>query len=113
MEITVNQGQRSNQVVFSPQGDLDLYTSVAFFNSVLTRFDRNTNQLVVDFSGVQYLDSSGVGALIRLAHHAKAISGTIQLVNLGGTPKKVLEMSNIIRLFTIAPDVESALKAWE
>lgn len=113
MEVTFNPGPKRNQVVFSPRGDLDLYASVAFFNTVLAQFDRTTNQLVVDFSGVNYLDSSGVGALIRLAQHAKTIAGEIQLASLGGTPRKVLEMSNVIRLFTVVPNVETALKAWE
>lgn len=113
MEITSSQGKKNNQVVFVPQGDLDLYASVSFCNKVLAQFTRTTNHLVLDFSGVRYLDSSGVGALIRLAQHSKTIAGEIQIANLNGTPRKVLEMSNIIRLFTVVTDVETALKAWE
>ena len=112
MEITFSRGPKNDQIVFVPHGDLDLYSSVSFCNTVLSRFDSKTNRLVLDFSAVRYLDSSGVGALIRLAQHAKTITGEIQLSNLTGTPRKVLEMSNIIRLFTVAPDVETALKAW-
>lgn len=113
MEIPFVRGPRSNQVVFSPRGDLDLYASVAFFNTVQAQFDRVANHLILDMSGVRYLDSSGVGALIRLAQYAKSVSGDIQLVNVTGTPRKVLEMSNVIRLFKLAPDVATALKEGE
>jgi len=113
MEIKFSRGVKDNQVVVLPQGDLDLYASVAFFNTVVARFDSVADHLVLDFSSVRYLDSSGVGALIRLAQHAKTFGGKIQLANLNGTPKKVLEMSNIIRLFIVATDVETALKSWE
>jgi len=113
MEIKFNQGIKDDQVVVSPQGDLDLYASVSFFNAVLTRFDRVTNHLVLDFSGIRYIDSSGVGALIRLAQHSNAIGGEIQVANLTGTPRKILEMTNMIRLFTVVSDVEEALRAWE
>jgi len=65
------------------------------------------------FGSILYLDSSGVGALIRFAQHSKTIAREILLSNLAGTPRKVREMSNIIRLFTVVPDVETALKAWE
>jgi anti-anti-sigma factor len=113
MEITFSQGKKGNQVVFAPHGDLDLYASVLFCDKVLSQFTRTTNHLVLNFSGVRYLDSSGVGALIRLAQHSKSIAGEIQIASLSGTPKKVLEMSNIIRLFKVVPDVETALQAWE
>ena len=113
MEIEFGQGVKDDQVVVFPQGALDLYASISFFNSVLTRFDRVTNHLVLDFSRVRYIDSSGVGALIRLAQYANTIAGEIQLAGLTGTPKKILEMSNLIRLFKVSTDVESALRAWD
>ncbi len=113
MEIAFNQGRQINEAVFQLQGDLDLYASVSFFRIVSERFNKDTNHLILDFTNVRYMDSSGVGALIRLAQYSKSIAGDIQLANLGGTPRKVLEMSNIIKLFKIVDDVETALKAWE
>jgi len=99
MELSIRPGLRANQIVVTPVGDIDLYASVSFCNTL-------------DFAGVRYLDSSGVGALIRLLQKSRAAGGEVRLVNLTGTPKKVLEMSNIIHLLKVAPDVESALRAW-
>ena len=68
--------------------------------------------MVLDFTEVRYLDSSGVGALIRLLQKAKSIGGEIRVANLGGMPRKVLEMSNVIRLLKVFPDIDSALRNW-
>jgi anti-anti-sigma factor len=112
MELPIRPGLRDNQIVVSPQGDLDLYASVGFCNTLLARLDAGINRMVLDFAGLRYLDSSGVGAIIRLLQKFRAAGGEIRVVNLGGTPKKVLEMSNIITLLKVAPDVDTALKAW-
>ena len=112
MEITFRAGIKPDQLVVVPVGDLDLYASVAFCNSVVARLESGTPKMVLDFTAVRYLDSSGVGAVIRLLQKAKALGGEIRVAHLGGTPRKVLEMSNIIRLLQVFPDVEAALQAW-
>ena len=112
MEITYRPGNRSNQIVVVPTGDLDLYASVAFCNAVIIKLETGTPRMVIDLGAIRYLDSSGVGALIRLLQKARALGGEVRVANLSGTPKKVLEMSNIISLLKVAPDVETALKAW-
>ena len=112
MEITYRTGAKADQIVVVPVGDLDLYASVAFCNAVLGKLESGTSRMVIDMGGVRYLDSSGVGALIRLLQKARSLGGEIRVANLAGTPKKVLEMSNIITLLKPAPDVDAALKAW-
>jgi len=112
MEITYRPGTKSDQIVVILVGDLDLYASVAFCNAVMARLEGGTPRMVIDLGGVRYLDSSGVGALIRLLQKARSLGGEIRVANIGGTPKKVLEMSNIITLLKPAPDVDTALKAW-
>jgi anti-sigma B factor antagonist len=112
MEITYSPGTKADQLVVVPKGDIDLYASVAFCNALVARLEGGTPKMVLDFTAVRYLDSSGVGALIRLLQKARTLGGEIRVAHLGGTPRKVLEMSNIITLLKVSPDVETALKAW-
>lgn len=112
MEINFQPGRHPDQVVVTPVGDLDLYASVGFCNAVIARLDSGVRRMVIDLGGVRYLDSSGVGALIRLLQKARTIGGELRVANLSGTPKKVLEMSNIITLLKPAPSVASVLDGW-
>ena len=112
MEITFRPGTKPDQIVVVPTGDLDLYASVSFCNTVVAKLESGTPRMVLDLGQIRYLDSSGVGALIRLLQKARSLGGEIRVARLSGTPKKVLEMSNIITLLKVAPDVETALQAW-
>ena len=112
MEITFLPGHRSDQIVVVPHGDLDLYASVAFCKSVLDKLESGATRMVLDLGEVRYLDSSGVGALIRLLQKARSLGGEVRVARLAGTPKKVLEMSNIISLLKVSPDVATALRSW-
>jgi len=109
MELTLNPGPRADQLVAVPVGDLDLYASVAFSRALAERLDQGVKRLVLDLTGLRYLDSSGVGALVRLLQKGRTTGTTVHVVGLAGTPKRVLEMSNIITLLKQAPSVEAAL----
>lgn len=112
MELQFADGTKPGQLVVIPEGDLDLYSSVNFCNAVAQKMDAGSHWVVLDFAKIQYMDSSGVGALIRLIQKAKSIKGEIKVAGLNGTPKKVLEMSNITSLFKSFPDTPTALKSW-
>jgi len=113
MELTFRPGRQPDQVIAVPVGDFDLYASVSAGQALAARLEGGSRRMVVDFAGVRYLDSSGVGALIRLVQKARTLGAEVRVARLSGTPKKVLEMSNIISLLKVAPDVETALGAWE
>ena len=112
MEITYRPGNRPDQLIVVLEGDLDLYASVAFCNALISRMEAGCPRLAVDLGGVRYLDSSGVGALIRLLQKARTLGGEVRVANLTGSPKKVLEMSNIVTLLKPAPSVDAVLKDW-
>lgn len=112
MELHFRPGLRDDQLVAVVVGDLDLYASVGFANALMAKLGSGTRRLLLDLHDLRYLDSSGVGALIRLLQKCRAEGGELRVVNLSGTPKKVLEMSNIISLLKQSPSVEAALEAW-
>lgn len=69
------------------------------YESVLT--DNSTKELELDFSLVQYLDSSALGMLVLLA---KKISGTqvsLSIAGAQGAAKDIIEMANLSKLYTI------------
>jgi anti-anti-sigma factor len=58
-------------------------------------------QLDIDFSQVQYLDSSALGMLVLLAKKATNQGVTVTLRGAQGTAKDILEMANMHKLFQI------------
>lgn len=69
------------------------------FNELLKREPRTW---VVDFSAVEYVDSSALGMLLLLRERVRGDSGRVQLRGLHGQPRDVLLMAKFDRMFTVA-----------
>lgn len=89
-------------------GDCDLYAAPGFAKAMLEAIVGGTRLLRLDFSGVNYLDSSGVGAIIRILQEARRAGCELRFRGVGGSPRKVLRMSNILGLMCEDPVSGSA-----
>ncbi len=58
--------------------------------------------IVLDFAGVDYLDSSALGMLLLLREKLGAVGKTVELAHARGVVKQVLDVANFARLFRIS-----------
>lgn len=58
-------------------------------------------EIEINFSTVDYLDSSALGMLLLLREKAEAQGKQVVLAGLKGTVKQVLDIANFGKLFTI------------
>ncbi len=58
-------------------------------------------QFQVDLSGTEYMDSSALGMLLLLKEHADSCKGKVELNKPSEAIRKILEMTNFNRQFTI------------
>ena len=96
--------------VVRPSGDIDLSRAPAFRSRLAEVFQAAPQRVVIDLSGVPYMDSSGVATLVEGMQLASR--GSVKLI-LAGLQERVLSIFEIARLdtvFTITTDVESAEK---
>ena len=70
----------------------------------------NTNVLL-NFSAVKYLDSSGVGELIALSDAISRAEGNLKLSNLPPKVEEVLTLSGVLPIFDIYDDERHALES--
>jgi anti-sigma B factor antagonist len=80
------------------KGDCDLYAAPPFAKAMQARLAEGSRKLRFDFSGVAYLDSTGIGAIIRILQEAKRRGAELSFRGVDGSPRKVLKMSNILSL---------------
>jgi len=67
--------------------------------------------VVVDLSGVEFLDSAGVGVLVGLFKNARQRGGRARFCGLTPGVRSVLELIQLDRIFEIYDDVEAAARA--
>jgi anti-sigma B factor antagonist len=80
------------------KGDCDLYAAPSFSKAMRDRIAGGAKRLRFDLSGVDYLDSTGVGALIRILQEARRSGTELKFSGIKGSPRKVLRMANILPL---------------
>ena len=72
--------------------------------------NRSGVQLVLDFKCVRYLSSSVLSKLVAVFKKVKSLKGDFTLCSIDPVLRKVFEITQLDRLFTIVPDQLSAMK---
>jgi anti-sigma B factor antagonist len=63
-----------------------------------------SSKIVLDLKDLTYIDSMGIGALMRLYVSAKSKGCSLQLINIGGRVQQVLGITNLLTVFGGAED---------
>lgn len=84
-------------------------------NEFKSWYDANpeVRDMVLDFTGVDMVDSAGLGALIALLKHVGARGGDLKLVGLSRRVRMVFEITRTHRIFDILDTVDEGLAAVE
>lgn len=77
MELTVEKEVRDLTIILYLKGMLDISTTNIVY-ALLEEID-DIEHLIFDFSGLEFIDSTGIGAIIEAFHLAQEKSFTIKL----------------------------------
>lgn len=67
--------------------------------------------VVLQLDQVEFIDSSGLGAMMRLVQAARAKSGDLKLSGVPAKVQKVLQMTNLLAQFEVYDSMEEAITA--
>ena len=87
--------------------EVDLQTAPAVRDELMASLNRCAH-LVVDATGVAFMDSSGVNALVRAKERADRLDGTLHVVATGRAVVRVLALTQLTRVLGVVPDGEAA-----
>lgn len=87
--------------VFFPKGDLDIYNSKEFKNEVIENFNKENKDILIDGKDLDYLDSTGLGALISVLKTVKDTDYKIYLENIKPNIRKLFYITELDKLFVI------------
>ena len=68
-------------------------------------------KFVLDLSGMEYLDSTGLGAIVFCLKSSSEYNGKLVLANLGSKPRMIFTITRASKIFDIYDDLDSALNA--
>lgn len=101
-----------NATIVSVSGDIDLSNSPEVRKTLLHEVrDNRRPRVVLNLSGVGYIDSSGVASLVEGLKASRDIGSRFILVGLTGAAREVLQLSRLMKVFEVYETEVEALSA--
>ncbi len=111
MELKIR--KHSETYIIDVNGEMDLYNSYKLKELVMKMLEKKIERFVVNLENVDYIDSSGIGALIYVCSTIKKMNLKFVIANIHGSVKKVIELTKLMGYFPIANSIELAIKQVE
>jgi len=73
--------------------------------------DNGVERLIIDLSGIEFIDSAGLGALMILYGNMKVRGGQLRLVAPGPKIREVLKLTHTDAILPVDPNLEASLAA--
>jgi anti-sigma B factor antagonist len=89
-------------------GKFNIEEVARFEDSIAVDFTKGITAVAVDFTEVEYIDSSALGSLIKLMNKAKNIGVDFILYNMSQPIMSIFRLAYLDKFFTITTDVELA-----
>lgn len=82
-------------------GEIDIASSDDLVERATALLADGADVLEIDLGAVTFIDSSGLGALVRIRNDATARGATVVLVNLSAATVRLFEISGLDQAFDI------------
>lgn len=108
MELKI---RKNNDVyIVDISGEMDLYNSHQLKELIAKMLERQIRCIILNMEDVEYIDSSGIGALIYICSTVKKSKLKLYITNIHGSVKKVIELTKLMGFFPITNSIEEALQ---
>ncbi|WP_443029135.1 STAS domain-containing protein [Spirulina sp. CS-785/01] len=100
---------RENCQIFRLTGLLDAFSEPTFRRVLSNCIDKGPTHIILVLSQIDFVDSSGLGALVQIVKKAQTAGGSVQIV----TNPRVTQTVKLVRLekfLSLQPSVEEALE---
>ncbi|OEV05426.1 STAS domain-containing protein [Streptomyces oceani] len=107
--LTVDVRHHGDSLVATPDGELDHHTEALLREPLEQGVAEGYSRLIVDCAQLEFCDSTGLNVLLGARLKAEAAGGGVHLAGMRPVVARVFEITGMTALFTIHPDLESAL----
>jgi anti-sigma B factor antagonist len=109
VDLVVHAHASGDWTVLTVAGELDVVGAPELRQHVLREVAAGHSRLVFDLTGVDYVDSFGIGVLVGSLKRVRLLDGDLRLVVPGPRVRRVLELCDLDRVFTLHPDLDAAM----
>lgn len=108
--LIIEKRSRGNATVLDIEGSIKLGESAEFFSQALENvLHHEKGHVIIDFSGINQIDSTGIGELIGYLSKFSSEHRQVLIVNPSQRILKLLKIVRLDKVFRIFPEEDSAL----
>lgn len=96
---------RGPYTVLAVTGEVDVDTAPALRDTALAMLNRGADHLVIDLRGVTFMDSTGLGSLLRMHHRAGLLGASVHFVADQPAVLHLFDAMQLRRHLHVAPTV--------
>jgi anti-sigma B factor antagonist len=93
------------------EGILNAHSGPSLKNQIETLLQDGSNELMIDLSGVDFIDSSGLAVLVSGLKRTHSQAGSLALVGVKPNVMEVFKLTLLDRVFKFLPNLDAALSA--
>ena len=108
LQVEERRGSQSDERILTLNGPVVLATLFRFQDAIRSKPSRT---LILDFTGVPYIDSAGIGALVGAYVTHNKDGRTLGLVGVSERVMNALKITRVEKFFRFFPTVDNALQA--
>ena len=112
VNFSVKIHQREQVALVEVVGHLTIFEVGALRDAIQSLLKQKRKNILLNLSGLQYLDSSGIGELARIYVSVVKQGGTMKVVGLTAKVEEVLKITHLSQVFQEFPDEQSALRSF-
>ena len=90
-------------------GEVDSYNSPKLREKMVSLIDEGNPDLIINMTGVDYIDSTGLGTLVGGLKRASEKNGAIRLICPNEQIYKVFNITGLVKVFSIFDNEAAAL----
>jgi anti-sigma B factor antagonist len=104
--------QFGSVTVVDVRGRFTLIEGEAVHDLLLDLFHEGRTKVLLNFRDVSYLDSSGIGQLVRALYSARKNGADLRAVDLNARVQEILRLTNLHAVFSDFPDEQTAVRSF-
>lgn len=111
--MKIEKRKKSGVVILDLKGKIltgDAITEIRVTINNLVK--ENETKVVLNFTDVPYLDSTGLGEIVRSFTSIKKIDGLVKILNLSSRVKDLMTITKLITVFECFEDEEKAINSF-
>ncbi len=111
--MEVQMRDQENVAILSLNGRLDLASGATLKEHLKKLTDKETLQVHLNLAEVEFINSSGLGALVSIMKETRLHKGRLTLSNLASYVQEIFEITQLSHIFEIYPTEEEALASYQ